>query len=352
MGKHYIDIAEYENDDYPFQAFVGGRGDGKTYSSLRHGVNMFEESMSRFIWMRRTAQEMELLFDNSKGQEGANPFKPINEDYDRDYGFIHLNKNIGGIYHREFCEHKFVPYGDCAGYAVALSTIASIRGMDLSDADRLFYDEFIPERHVRAIKFEGDAFLNAIETIARNRELKGKKPLKVFLLANSNNIYNAIFVSLGIVGQVEKMINRGQSDAYFKERGLAVHLLKSDKKFVEEKSQTALYRLTKGTSYYDMALNNKFAYNDFSLIGYRDIKGYRPVCHCNDMFFWEKKGTKEYYITYNNSRCQNFDVKTVHDRKRFVSGIGKLILPSFIRGNCYFETYELKERFLELMNIK
>jgi len=45
------------------------------------------------------------------------------------------------------------------GYTTALSTISGLRGFDASDVKIWIFDEFIPERHERAIKCEGEAFL-------------------------------------------------------------------------------------------------------------------------------------------------------------------------------------------------
>ena len=50
----------------------------------------------------------------------------------------------------------------------ALSTFSTLRGMDLERFKVLYYDEFIPELHVRAMKAEGMAFSQTYETINRN----------------------------------------------------------------------------------------------------------------------------------------------------------------------------------------
>lgn len=352
-NKLYINIWDYVDEDYPFQIFVGGRGTGKTYSALS-GVtneeNMLQHGIEKFIFMRRTANEMDLLVDSDQRGEGANPFKPINRDFNRNIGMKSIVKNLAGIYNRTVDENeRFIHSGAPIGYAVALSTVSSIRGVDFSDSTDLIYDEFIPEKHVKKMKGECTALLNAIETINRNREFDGGSPIRVWLLANSNDIYNPIFVGLGIVSEVERMQRAGKSDRYLKERGLAIHLVNNNEDFVEKKKETALYKLTKGTQFYDMALNNEFSYNDFSLIAHRNLKGYIPICALDNAYLYRKKGDSEIYVCYSPARVPTYHSDQEHDLKLFMQEFGLALNEPLIHGCMIFESYELKQKIVELI---
>lgn len=349
----YIDVADYDDDNYPYQAFVGGRGDGKTYSALRMGVEHWMDNQDKFVFMRRTDKELKRLMDSRIRGEAMNPFKSLNSDFNWSYGIVPYADNVGLISERESGENgKMVACGDDIGYAVSLSTVAGLRGIDLTDCSMMIYDEFIAERHVRKMAGEGEAILNAIETIGRNRELRGEKPLKCFFLANAFDIYNPFFVELGVVDKVEKMINRGQHDYYDRSRGLAIHLLENSAEFNEMKSQTAIMKLTKGSRYYDMALNNDFVYNDFSLIGWRNVKGHRPVIAIGDVYIWSKKGQSYYYATYTPGRCQTLNGDNLRDCKYFFVKYGNLLREAFIRGHLHFETYDIKQQMLDYLRIK
>lgn len=353
--EDYIHISDYENPRFPFQVFVGGRGGGKTYSALQLGLYRYFETGEKFMWMRRTADELEMLCDSRQYGEGGNPFKEINSQYDYNFGLCMMNKKVAGIYDREYDEKtkKFVyPPDNVIGYGCALSNVASARGMNFTDADRLFYDEFISERHIKRIKNEGEAILNAIETIGRNRELQGKKPLFVYFLANAFNIYNPLFVELGIVDSVERACRQGRQHIYFETRGLAVHILENTENFTNQKKETALYKLTADTAFSDMALNNDFVYNDFSLVKYVKITGYRPVCKCDGFSIFARKGKVEYYVTYTPCRAQYYETDTIHGLRLWRAEIGRRLLPEFTQGNVFFETYALKELFLEYIGIK
>lgn len=351
--RHYVNVMEYEDERFPYQVFIGGRGTGKSYSALRGLVDCYKEKGETSIWMRRTQDESDLMCDSRTMGEAANPFSNLNADYAWSYGFIPIVKKLSGIYWRTFGEDKKpVIDGPPIGYGVALSTISSIRGISLEDNERLFYDEFIPEMHVRKMKEEGMAFLQAMETIQRNREAKGRKPMFVYLLANAYNIYNPIFVELGIVNICERMIAKGQGHRYIEERGLAIHILPPSEEFVDIKSQSALYRLTKGTRFYDINLGNQFIYNDFSQIKYINIKGYQPICSFGVAYVWKKKGAAEYYITYASAKCPAFDVTLIQDKRLFRARYGHVLQDQFVRSKVWFETYDLKQMFLDLIDIK
>lgn len=342
----YINIWDYASDKFPFQLFIGGRGTGKTYSALNGAV----ENGSKFIFMRRTANEMDLMIDNQFGEEGANPFKPINRNRGCNLGFKRIVKNLAGIYERINEEGKEIATGAPVGYAVALSTVSTIRGIDFSECTDLFYDEFIPEKHVKKLKSEGTAFLNAYETINRNREIEGRAPMRAWLLANSNDIYNELFKELGIVSDVEKMISKGLQHKYYDNRGLAIHILESSKEFVDKKSDTALYRLTRGSQFYDMALGNTFSYNDFSYIEYRNIhKGWYPICGYDDATIFRKKGERILYVSYSNAQCKRYNISDEASKRNFIQNHKMMLYSNFIKGNIIFESFELKAKLLDLI---
>lgn len=343
----YRNIYDYRDRRYPFQIFTGGRGIGKTYSALKG--SLFGECEGKFIFTRRTGTEMELLSDTKKGDEGANPFKKINANEGCNVGLLPIIKNLYGVYNREEDKEsgKLSHIGAPIGYGTALSTISSIRGVDFSDCTDWIYDEFIKEAHVKAMKSECDAFLNAYETMNRNREMEGLPPLYAWLLSNSNDIYNPIFVGLGLVNTIEKMVTKGQTDLYIRERGLAIHLLPATDEFMEKKAKTAIAKLTKGSAFYDMAFSNKFAYNDFSLIGYRNLTGYRPICSIGTATFYMKKGEREIYVSYAKAKCPTYKAENQQDVMAFKQRFGIMFEPYFVNGSITFESYELKAIVLD-----
>ena len=159
----YIDMTKIVRDRYPFTFVIHGRATGKTYGTLK----MCLDKQLRFIFMRRTQSQADLI-----SRDDFSPFKPLMDD---DPSLLltsqPLNKYVTGVYHASRSESgKLQPEGSVIGYICALSTISNLRGFSLEDVDIMIFDEFIPERHERLIRAEGDALLNAYETVNRNRE--------------------------------------------------------------------------------------------------------------------------------------------------------------------------------------
>lgn len=346
----YINIWDYYDINYPFQIFITGRGWGKTYSALK-GLVIDKKADGKFIIMRRTQEELDFMTDSKQG-EGANNFKPINDDYRTNYGYTSIVPHLLGVYHRTISDNGGYNYeGEPIGYGVALSTISKIRGLSFEECDVLIYDEFIKEKHVRKMKGEFDALMNAIETINRNRELKGRKPIMCYFLANSNDIYNDILVGLGVVTDAERMVKQGKEHRYFKDRGLALHILQDNPDFIEKKSQTALYKLTAGTQFSDMALHNDFAFNDFSDIKHLDLKGYQPIIGIGKAWVYKKKGERLFYVCYASARVPHYTYGNKIDEVAFYSIIGQTLYGESMNHNITYETYELKEIILSILGL-
>ena len=181
LDSGYANMHDIMTKEDTFIFVIGPRGTGKTYGALLEIL----ESGKKFIYLRRTQTEADLV-----SSEVVNPFKKVIEDHPHyEISTDSVNRNMGA----------FVSDGKEIGYSAALSTFASIRGMDFSDIDIIFFDEFIPEKRARPIKEEFQALMNMYETVNRNRELQGKQPVKLVCCANSNDIANPIFIGLEIV---------------------------------------------------------------------------------------------------------------------------------------------------------
>lgn len=284
----YVNIPALLGGGVPFVFCWGGRATGKTYGALKEAV----ESGVKFMLMRRTQSQLDLI---SKPE--FSPFKTLNHDLDWNVGIVPLSKYNGGVYHMETVDGKLCPNGAPIGYTCALSTIANIRGFDGSDIDLLIYDEFIPEPHSRPIKEEHEAFLNAYETINRNRELQGRKPLKVLCLANANTLSNPLFLGLGLVTRAERMNRTGQEYSIDTKRGvMLVNLCRST--ISDRKRETALYRFAGNSSFADMALRNDFCgENERGVIGSRPIQEYRPIVEIGEICIYRHKNRDLYFCS-------------------------------------------------------
>lgn len=292
VGKGWVNIPGILELGLPFNIIGGGRGTGKTYGAIKFAV----ENNRKFIFMRRTGRVLDAIRSSA-----LSPFKKYNSDTGLNIGFSRLGSYIDGIYHLEKDENgKDRPAGNPLGYLLALSTVANIRGFDASDIDLIIYDECVKERHEKSLKGEGAAFLNAYETINRNRELEGRPPVQVLALSNSIQLDNPLYIELGIVKKVESLQRKNQEIYIDRERGLGVFMLYHSP-ISERKSETALYKLSGASEYSRMALGNVFSEVSENA-GRRPLAEYRPVVRIGEITIYQHKDPgRGYYVTGHNS---------------------------------------------------
>lgn len=322
----YIDIRAIKKLGLPFNFIVGGRATGKTYTTLKTQI----EDDEKFMFMRRTQTQADLI-----NKPEFSPFKPINADNGWKIGTQAITKYNSAFYEMVEDGEKLIPQGSPKGYTCALSTISNMRGFDASDVKVLIYDEFIPERHERPLKNEGMAFLNAYETINRNRELKGEPPLQVLGLANANDLANPIFMELGIVRKAEQMRRKGKEISIDSKRGVGIFLL-NDSPISKQKRNTALYRLSQGTEFAEMSLNNNFIGEESGIIKSRKLEEYKPIVAVGELCIYEHKANGRYYAsTHKTGSPPSFGSGEV-ERSRFQRLYGWLWF-EYMANNIEFE---------------
>ena len=250
---------------------LGPRQVGKTY-----GINkeVLERGLN-FIYLRRTDKEFKTICASPK----LNPFTKY-----KDLGFdIDIAKSGPITY--SIGEYETTDSGKVKilkerGVGLTLSNIASIRGFDGASFTDIVFDEFIPEKIVIHRKAEGDAMLNAYTTINGNRELEGKPPLRLWLLANAFDIQSPILDAFGLVPILEKLMRTGK-EYTVTDTGICLVYFKS-KKVIDKRRQTALMKHLQQTSssgaqeFLAMALDNKFAYDRLEMVQPKDIRGWKP----------------------------------------------------------------------------
>jgi len=330
----------------PFQVLLGGRGIGKTYSSLRNVL--FDENMQRikvdknnkFMYMRRLGKEIEL-----SATDAANPFKSINRDYATSIMPDMVKKHVV-FYDEDSADENGTPL--IVGYGAALSTFSGLRGVDFTDVSTIIFDEFIPETQVRRMKNEGKIFLNMYETINRNRELQGRPPCKIILLANSITVNSEILLEMGAVPVIAGMIMHDQHKATIKERGLYIELIDSSK-FAKFKEQTALYKLTKNSNFNREALLNQFTGEKFDFVKKVNINEYLPKMVFADYTFYKHKSREEYYMRKARDKApiiyENADLDRLNSNFRFT------YIQCVLSRAIKFDDYATKLVFDTLLNV-
>lgn len=345
LENDFVNCKDLLDSKYPFIFGTGARGIGKTYGILSELVKRVDGTLRKFIYLRRTMTQVEL---NLKPE--FNPFKTINVDQNLDLHPFKISKNSAGFYHTVINEDgDLLPTGTPLGYIFALSTFSNLRSVDFSDIDYVFYDEFIPEEIEKKLRGEGEAFLNMLETIGRNRELKGLSPLKVICMSNSNKLENPLYMELKLVNIATQMIENDIEVQPIDDRGILL-LMYLHSPISEKKKKTALYKMTAGSDFYNMAISNEFTKDDQSMVKKNiNIMEYKPVVIIGNITILKHKSEAKYFCTMLPAGgCRHRYTMGDHDKDKFYCKYLYIYASYKEKLNVFFDSYETEINFRNL----
>lgn len=315
---------------YFLYMFIGGRGIGKTYSVLKGLL----ESGEKIMYVRRTETELAASFTSEN-----NPFLRLSIDLG-----IKINcKTVGKD------SFQILKDDEIIGIAGAISTFGKFRGSDYTGYNYIVFDEFTAKLGQAKIKNEDIKFFDMIETVNRNRELLGYPPVKVILLSNANSLDNPIIRELKL-GEIIHQLKESKSESKIytdENRGIYLELL-DNREVSAAKRKTALYKLTQGTQYYRMAIDNDFVDDDFS-----DVKKVKqnqliPLCTFDDVYIYTSKVDKKIYVT-NKKNNSKRNIYQKGQEKNFRESWGIVWAKALINNTFIFSDYDTKLKFLNLI---
>lgn len=334
----YANIPAILEQGMTFNFVIGGRGTGKTYGALNHVL----DNNILFTLMRRTQTQLDTI-----ARPDTSPFKAVMRDRPEKWTCepVSIGKSVYGYFKTVTDPETNAPvHEDLMGYAISLSTVANLRGFDMSDIDLLIYDEFIPETHERPLKNESDAFFNCYETLNRNRELQGRKPIQVLCMANANDFACPILIGLNLVSTVERMIRKGMTSYINPQKGVGIFLL-TDSPISQRKKATALYKLTHGSAFEEMAISNAFAGTNDPDVYSVDLREYNPLVTVGEVTIYRHKSARLYYVSSHESGTVGRFSGDGIDMKRFLETHKNLMLAA-MAGKMIYESHLIKALFL------
>lgn len=337
-APHISEIAERNN--ISFIIIIGKRQIGKTYGVLKYML----DSNKRFILLRGMRTELDMLKRNVNS-----PFEKI-----AGYGGRVLFESETD-YTAQIIRTDAGEDGDIKtpiGMGAALSSIGRVRGFNGDIYTDVVYDEFIPESHLLKVRHGGDAFLNMYTTVAGNRELEGRPPLRCWLLANSNNLDSDILDALNVTDIVERMSLRGEESRIISDRGIMI-LLPDSQIITDKRKKTALYKaIGGGSKFAKMAYENEFAYNDYSDVGSKPLLEYKPlICITGTLTIWLHKNDKTLYITATPDKSARHSYTlSEYSRNKFVRDFPE-IKAAYLRGRITFQNMRTKNAFLHYIDL-
>ena len=347
MKKYYYDIKD-DLSAYPEAWAVlawSGRNTGKTYSILKYML----ESGSRFVYVKRTVEDVKLILSGSGkigsklSQYGADlsPFKAVNRDTGSNVrAFGIYSGYLGGFW---TCTPDNEAIGEPVGYLTSLNAVSKVKGFDLSDCDYLIFDEFIPTAWERSDRNEGKQLLDLYMTISRDREHRGKAPLKLICLANPTEVNCPVMQEMEVADDAAEMVARGEEYRYT--RGILLHYIIMRSDFTERESKMPALKAMQGTAWRDAALGEGFAYNDLGMIRPQSLKGYRcevEILYRRYKWYIYRKDAL-IYVCKSPGRplLGSYDLNRDADARRFYLEYDIDLKTEYISGNVNFQTYTM-----------
>lgn len=336
LKSGYVDMNYIIDKSETFCFCTGGRGTGKTYGMISYLADRYIEGKEKFMYIRRRGVEADGI-----STEATNPFYDLTKvkgskwyGIDPPYKPYKLGKDL--IVFKN-CD------GVVCGYLTALTTFYKIKSIPFPDVTMIFYDEWIPMDSAPRVKNEYEIFLNAYETINRNREFTGEKPVKLVATSNSETLGNAIYMGLGVIDKALKLQQSGDDFYTNTDRNFSIVLLHGSP-ISERKQKTALYKLSSGSSFQIKALKNDFLYDD-RLVKSINLKGYRAYVNIGELIIYRHKSENKYYIAVGHNNGVDEFYATDEDLKRFQYAYNNLYR-AYIKRNVVFETMTAQEIFL------
>ena len=334
MGKIY-DVKGWVNWDYlmtdpaVFKMVVGARGVGKTYGVFKWCIN----NKKRFIYLRRLKTQLDLC-----AKVTGNPFRKI---------CIDMGINIVPVKSDGVITFRYdTKDGDIVAVGVALSTVATVRGVDFSEYDVIIFDESIAMAGEKPIKDEFNTLLNFYETVNRNRGLEGTPEVQMVLLGNANKLSNPYFTGWHFTKTAIKMI-RGNQMVYRTQDGTRLMVLLMDSPISEQKAETALYK-NANKDFIAMALDNAFR-TDATNIRSEPLKEYRHIVSVGEIAIYRHKAERKYYVC-NQIQKPYYDAFGIQ-LKMFVQDYFHLRIYYMVNKNIIFEDYENELLFREYFDL-
>ena len=324
----WLNIKDILNLQADFIFIVGARGIGKSYGSIKQLI----DSGTVFMYARRTAAQAStasnpLTSDITKPLRASGKAETFKTD--------HLTKTIDGLYMASGEEISEKPFA----YVTSISTGSNLRGFNGDAIEVILFDEFIAQPEEKPIREEANAFLNLYETVNRNREILGRKAVKVLCLANSFNLANPMFIKLGLVEDAEKMRAKNREVYLDKARGVAI-IQPLGSPISVEKQNTALYKLVGAKSdFAQMAIGNAYL-DDFSdNIKSQNLAEYKALVKAAEICIYKHKSKQIYYVSLHTSGAPA-DVygDSKHDRQAYKRKY-LYLWQAFLSKRVYFESY-------------
>lgn len=340
-------------EDYPDAVIYlvwSRRGPGKTYGALRYPYHKFKT-----LYLKRTNKDVKTICEYSGDIDfDPSPWAPLNRDFGINVKPRLLKDGFGAFYD---ADQEGSPVGGVVNYVASLNAIKQVKGMDLSEADWIIFDEFIPQAGEVVKKAEGEMLLDLFETVNRDRRKRGRPGLKLILFANAEEISTHITNALEVVDTMAEMQASGQNILYDATRGILFHHI-TEKDFPLQNIELHdMYRVMKGTAWAEKSFGGNFSGNDFSCVREKPLKHMRCLYHIkyrrnNNAYIYLSNKDGSYYMTGRKGNfIQSYDLDRENQQKKFYFDHVLQLKDACINDRFLFEKYSYYDLIMNYSKI-
>lgn len=314
------------------------RGPGKTYSALRYPYHKFKT-----LYLKRTNKDVKTICEYAGDLDfDPSPWAPLNRDFGINVKPRLLKDGFGAFYDSD---NEGNPSGPVVNYVASLNAIKQVKGMDLSEAEWIIFDEFIPQAGEVVKKAEGEMLLDLYETVNRDRRKRGRPGLKLILFANAEEISTHITNALEVVDTMAEMQARNINILYDEERGILFHHITSEELPQSDIELHDMYRVMKGTAWAEKSFGGQFSQNDFSAVRPQSLKHMRCLYHLkfrrnNNAYIYLSNKTGCFYMCSRPGQfIQSYDLDRENQQKKFYFDHVLQLRDACINDRFQFEKY-------------
>lgn len=341
------DFAKY-NSAWCF-IIIGGRKRGKTYSVLKDCYL----NERKFTFVKRTNNDVDLICGcGIKGEIDVDlsPFKPINRDLNINVKAKKLFDGVGAFF---ICDNENNIQGQPIGYILSLNAVSKMKGIGIDECDWMIFDEFIPQPWDKVNRKEGEQILDLYVTQNRDREHRGLQEVKLIALANSTSINNKLMDVLELTDVVADMTTNEKEVFYDENRFIFIHLLSNSDDFYKNESNTKIFNAMNGTKWHNVVFENSFAYDDFSSVQFKSIKGFKcmiKIIHKNNEYYVYQKNNLYYMCESKGKTNLCYDFNKENDQKRFYFDYQTKLKNATIENNMFFSKFSMYDLIINFKN--
>ena len=313
------------------------RGPGKTYSALW----LCYYSDIKFIYMKRTDKDVNLILKNDNMDFDASPYKDLKRDKGLNIVGVKIDDGIGAFYE---ADAEGVPK-KLLCYVLSFNKVQAYKGFGFADCEFIIFDEVIPQKGERIKRSEGENLLDLYMTVSRDRQKRGRKPLKMLLFCNAEEISTPVTKELEIIDDIADL-NAYGIPYLFTERKMLLHHITNDEVPITEAETLGIYEGMKGTAWFDKAFGGYFSGNDFSNVSKRSIRRSIPLIHViyrkHDYYIYYNEEKGKYYMCSTPARCQyDYNLDRENEQKKFWCDFVVDLREACVNEQFKFEKYSM-----------